>query len=585
MTNNLEITFDQLPLSEPVLRALNDISYEHPTEIQAQAIPLILSGRDVIGKSHTGTGKTLAFGIPAVEQCASHADCREVQTLVLCPTRELAMQACDEIRKLTRYIHGVRVVAVYGGQPIQNQIPQLRRGAQIVIGTPGRVFDLIGRKVLKPQNLKMLVLDEADEMLNMGFREDIESILAFLPEERQTTLFSATMPQAILDITDQYQRDPEMIEVSHGEERTIDTVEQYYYEVPLGSKKDALSLLLQVHDPKLAIVFCNTKKMVDELSMYLTGNGFHVAALHGDMKQESRTAVMQAFKSGRTPILIATDVAARGIDVDDVDAVYNFDIPQDYEYYIHRIGRTGRAGRRGVSYTLAAGRRQVFWVRDIEKFINAKIEHRELPSSKDVVRQKQDELLDELRAQLAKTSDEKANRLIVRMMDEGYSPEQIAEGLMVMLLRREVVNVPTVTPVGAKAELPPPPEGYVRLRFSVGRHQRVAPNHIVAAIADATRVPGKQIQKIYCYGDYSLVEVPSKFKNLIISKANGMKIGGHKTDVRLYDSKPASRKSDDGKRRSEDHVSDVPQKKRGSFMKNFRSKPDSRKGGRGSRRS
>lgn len=578
MTNNLEMTFHQLALSEPILRALDDIAYEHPTEIQAQAIPLILSRKDIIGKSHTGTEKTLAFGIPAVEQCTP--DYREVQTLVLCPTRELAMQACEEIRKLTRYLHGIRIVAVYGGQPIQNQIPQLRRGAQIVIGTPGRVFDLIGRKVLKPQHLKMLVLDEADEMLNMGFREDIEAILAFLPENRQTILFSATMPQAILDITDQYQHEPQMIEVSCGEERTIDTVAQYYYEVPLGNKKDALSLLLQVHDPKLAIIFCNTKKMVDELSMYLTGNGFHVAALHGDMKQESRTAVMQAFKSGKTPFLIATDVAARGIDVDNVDAVYNFDIPQDYEYYIHRIGRTGRAGRQGVSYTLAAGRRQVSWVREIEKFINAKIERRELPNSKEVVRQKQDELLDELRAQLAKMSDEQSNRLIVRMMDEGYSAEQIAEGLMSMLLHREVVHVPTITPVGTKAELPPPPEGYIRLRFSVGRHQRVAPNHIVAAIADATRLPGKQIQKIYCYGDYSLVEVPSKFKNLIISKANGMKIGGHKTDVRLYDSKSVvrtAREHTPKPEKSEAFSSKTTPKKRREFIKKLRSKSQSRK--------
>ena len=373
------VTFDQLGLSPAVLRAIGEMGFEQPTEIQARAIPAVLSGGDIIGRSHTGTGKTMAFGVPAVERCLRHADCRETQVLVLCPTRELAMQACDEIRKLTRYTQAIRAVALYGGQPIQNQIPQLRRGAEIVIGTPGRIMDHIHRHTLKLDNLSMVVLDEADEMLNMGFREDIESILSYMPDGHQTLLFSATMPQAILDITDQYQHDPLMIETQSGPERTMDTIEQYYYEVPLGSKMDALALLLHTHEPKLSIIFCNTKKMVEELNRYLSEHGFHCSMLHGDMKQEARTAVMQAFKSGRTPILIATDVAARGIDVDDVDAVYNFDIPQDYEYYIHRIGRTGRAGKSGMSYTLAAGRRQVFQVRDISRFIGAPIAHKPLP--------------------------------------------------------------------------------------------------------------------------------------------------------------------------------------------------------------
>ena len=320
------VTFDQLGLSPAVLRAIGEMGFEQPTEIQARAIPAVLSGGDIIGRSHTGTGKTMAFGVPAVERCLRHADCRETQVLVLCPTRELAMQACDEIRKLTRYTQAIRAVALYGGQPIQNQIPQLRRGAEIVIGTPGRIMDHIHRHTLKLDNLSMVVLDEADEMLNMGFREDIESILSYMPDGHQTLLFSATMPQAILDITDQYQHDPLMSDTQSGPERTMDTIEQYYYEVPLGSKMDALALLLHTHEPKLSIIFCNTKKMVEELNRYLSEHGFHCSMLHGDMKQEARTAVMQAFKSGRTPILIATDVAARGIDVDDVDAVYNFDI-------------------------------------------------------------------------------------------------------------------------------------------------------------------------------------------------------------------------------------------------------------------
>ncbi|MGM9623696.1 MAG: DEAD/DEAH box helicase [Butyricicoccus porcorum] len=565
------VTFDQLGLSPAVLRAIGEMGFEQPTEIQARAIPAVLSGGDIIGRSHTGTGKTMAFGVPAVERCLRHADCRETQVLVLCPTRELAMQACDEIRKLTRYTQAIRAVALYGGQPIQNQIPQLRRGAEIVIGTPGRIMDHIHRHTLKLDNLSMVVLDEADEMLNMGFREDIESILSYMPDGHQTLLFSATMPQAILDITDQYQHDPLMIETKSGPERTMDTIEQYYYEVPLGSKMDALALLLHTHEPKLSIIFCNTKKMVEELNRYLSEHGFHCSMLHGDMKQEARTAVMQAFKSGRTPILIATDVAARGIDVDDVDAVYNFDIPQDYEYYIHRIGRTGRAGKSGMSYTLAAGRRQVFQVRDISRFIGAPIAHKPLPCTQDIIDRKKDELVAEIRGQLQKPGSSDCNPLIVELMEEGYSPEKLAESMMELLLQREMTDVPVLAiprPVGGKqsgSPLPPPPEGYIRLRFSVGRYQRVAPNHIVAAIAEATRIPGKQIQKIYCYGEYSLVEVPSKYKNVIIQKVSGTKIGGHKVDVRLYDSKNpkaasqgsrrsnAEKPSSRGKRPAENH--------------------------------
>ncbi len=534
------VTFDQLSLSDGVLRALREAGFAAPTEIQAQAIPAVLSGHDVIGRSHTGTGKTMAFGIPAVETCLKHPDSKNTQVLVLCPTRELAMQVCDEIRRLTRYTEGVRTVCVYGGQPIQNQIPRLRRGAEIVIGTPGRVMDHIHRHTLRLDDLSMVVLDEADEMLDMGFREDIESILTFVPGDHQTLLFSATMPQAILDITSQFQTDPVMIETASGDTRTIDTIRQYYYEVPLGKKSDALGLLLHTHEPKLALIFCNTKKMVEELGCYLTEHGFHCSCLHGDLKQEARTAVMNAFKSGRTPLLIATDVAARGIDVDDVDAVYNYDIPQDYEFYIHRIGRTGRAGKEGVSYTLAAGRRQVGQLRDISRFTGAKIERLSLPDIQDIAQKKRDQLLEQLRTQLEQKDNPESGELIVRLIQEGHSAEHLANALLELLLRQEMDNVPELylpknNGKQQGSPLPPVPSGYVRLRFSVGRYQRVAPNHIIAAIADATRIPGKMIQKIYCYGEYSLVEVPSKFKNLVIKKVSGTKIGGHKTDVRVYE--------------------------------------------------
>ncbi len=533
-----QTTFETLGLTSGVIRALTEAGLSTPTEIQTRAIPAILRGQDVIGRSHTGTGKTLAFGIPAVEHCLKHPDCSSPQVLVLCPTRELAMQVCDEIRRMTRFVEGVRTVCVYGGQPIQNQIPQLRRGADIVIGTPGRVIDHIHRKTLRMEQLGMVILDEADEMLDMGFREDIECILTFAPAPHQTLLFSATMPQEILDIANQFQTNPLTIETAADHVRTIDTVQQYYYEVPLGGKSDALGLLLHVHEPQRCIIFCNTKKMVEELNRYLTEHGFHCACLHGDIKQEARTAVMQAFKSGRTPILIATDVAARGIDVDNVSIVYNYDIPQDYEYYIHRIGRTGRAGKEGISYTLAAGRRQVAQLRDIARFTHASIQPLSLPNTDDIRQQKIQHILDELNDELSHSSSQEINEILLRLLQK-TSAEHLAESLLSLLIRREMNDVPHLVLPHSNSRkqgspLPPVPDGYVRLRFSVGRYQRVAPNHITAAIADAARIPGKMIQKIYCYGEYSLVEVPSKFKNRIIKKVNGTKIGGVTTDVRVY---------------------------------------------------
>ncbi len=539
------LTFSDLNLSENILRALQDMGFEAPTEIQSKAIPIIREGHDVLGKSRTGTGKTMAFGIPAVECITPGAG---TQVLVLCPTRELAQQAEGELRKLTRHTEGVRTVAVYGGEPIQNQIPQLRRGAAIVIGTPGRIMDHINRKTLKLDNLKMVILDEADEMLNMGFREDIETILSFVPESRQTVLFSATMPAAILEITKQYQKQPITIEAGMGLERTIDTVEQYYFEVPMSAKMDALVVLLHTHRPKLSIIFCNTKKMVDELARYLGEHGFNAAALHGDMKQEARTAVMNSFKSGRTPILIATDVAARGIDVDGVDVVYNFDIPQDYEYYIHRIGRTGRAGKSGVSYTLAGGRQQIFAVRDIERYCKTKIILKALPRIQDIRERRTNELLLQIRTtlseQLAKAQEtEEASvvphPLIAKFTEEGFDTASLAAVLLDSLLERELSNIPVLIapkPI-QKTPLAPPAEGMVRLRFSVGRNHRVAPNQLVGALTELTEITGKQIGKIYCYGDYSLVEVPVKFKQVVLEKVNGQKINHVRADVRIYDNR------------------------------------------------
>ncbi|MDR3766107.1 MAG: DEAD/DEAH box helicase [Butyricicoccus sp.] len=530
--------FSDLNLSEPVLRALADMGFSAPTDIQARAIPVILQGQDVIGKSHTGTGKTVAFGVPSVLHTVPGG---KTQVLILCPTRELAMQAEGELRKICKYIEGVRVLAVYGGDPITTQIRQLSRGAQIVVGTPGRVMDLMRRHALRLEDLRVAVLDEADEMLSMGFREDIETILQASPEARQTVLFSATMPPEILEITGEYQRDPVLIEAGNTAERTMDTIQQYYFEVPRGEKERALTLLLHAQQPRLSIVFCNTKKMVDELGRYLGEHGFQASALHGDMKQDMRTSVMNSFKSGRTPILIATDVAARGIDVDDVDAVYNFDIPQDFEYYIHRIGRTGRAGRTGASYTLIDGPRQAAVIRSIERFTRAKIARMPLPDYEAIAGQRSQAIGQSIRAAMLEQANGEDSRfsaqsLLCALLDEGFSPEQVAEAALSQLIAREMACIPEVR---APKRAQPKPlaalrEGCVRLRVSVGRNQKVAPNHIVAAIAECTGISGKRIGKIQCYGDYSLAEVPEELANRIVHEVSGMPIGGIPADLRIY---------------------------------------------------
>lgn len=535
-------SFSELNLPDSILRALGDMGFSAPTEIQARAIPAILDGQDIIGKSHTGTGKTVAFGVPSV----MHTEPTGVtQTLVLCPTRELAMQAEGELRKICKYVEGVRVLAVYGGDPITSQIRQLGRGIEIVVGTPGRVMDLMRRHALELDGLTLAVLDEADEMLNMGFREDIETILQTTPPTRQTVLFSATMPPEILEITGEYQREPALIEAGNTAERTMDTISQYYFEVPRGEKERALTLLLHAQQPRLSIIFCNTKKMVDELGRYLGEHGFQASALHGDMKQDMRTSVMNSFKSGRTPILIATDVAARGIDVDDVDAVYNFDIPQDFEYYIHRIGRTGRAGRTGASYTLIDGPRQAAMIRSIERFTHAKIERAPLPDYQAIAAQRSETLGETIRAALLEKANGADGRFSARpVLDkleaEGFTAEQIAEAALEHLIAREMACIPEVrAPKPVKpGPLPELNEGCVRLRVSVGRSRKVAPNHIVAAIAEVTGISGKRIGKIQCYSDYSLVEVPQELARRIVREVSGMPIGGVPADLRLYQEGP-----------------------------------------------
>ena len=539
----MSITFRDFPLSEAIQRAVAEVGYTEPTPIQAQSIPLILEGKDVIGRSHTGTGKTAAFGLPAIEMI--DPDLEGVQVLALCPTRELAMQAAAEVEKFARYKKGVKVVAVYGGASMEKQIFQLKKGANFVIGTPGRIMDHLRRRTLRLGSLRMVILDEADEMLNMGFREDIETILAQAPEERQTVLFSATMPQPILDITREYQKDPVMVAIGSERSRTAENIEQFYFDCPMGRKMDVLNLLLAKYDPKLSVAFCNTKKMVDELSEYLTNAGYQAVGIHGDMRQSARTQVMASFKSHRTRILIATDVAARGIDVENVDAVFNFDIPQDIEFYVHRIGRTARAGKEGKAYTLISGRRQFYQLRDIMASTGAKIVQAEIPSASEIYESRLSQFAASLAESLAQPLPE-GEAMLHRLTGMGLTAEQVAEAALERLLAGQRKALPEVQVVSRRGESRDGKQTGVVL--SIGRRQRIAPNFILGAIADATGIPGKQVGKIDIYDDYTVVQLGAEDARLTAETMATCRINGHKTEVRLLTKADLAGKNAGGRR-------------------------------------
>lgn len=441
-TENTEegLRYEEAGIDKRILRAVKELGFEHMTPIQEQAIPLFMTGRDIIGQAQTGTGKTAAFGIPILQKVDPQD--RSLQAVILCPTRELAMQAADELRKFAKYMDSVKVLPVYGGQEIYKQIKNLKTGVQIVVGTPGRVMDHMRRHTLKFDHVHTIVLDEADEMLNMGFREDIETILKEMPQERQTGLFSATMPKPILEITKTYQKDAAYIKMT-PKEVTIPLIKQAYYQVRKQDKEEVLCRLIDYYDPKRALIFCNTKRMVDELTEHLKGRGYEVEGLHGDLTQGQRDTVMNLFRGGRTNILIATDVAARGIDVSDVEAVYNYDVPEDIEYYVHRIGRTGRAGKTGRSFTLVVGR-EAYKIRDIERICHTKIKERKIPNAADIIARKSEKILKEAYEVIEGEDISRAMESILDAVALGqYSATQIAAAFMKMKLGDEPQDIRT----------------------------------------------------------------------------------------------------------------------------------------------
>ncbi len=368
-------TFSDLGLSDEIIRSVSTMGFEEATPIQQETIPLAMQGRDIIGQAQTGTGKTAAFGIPLLEKLA--IDSERIQGIVLTPTRELAVQVAEELNKLGQF-KGIHTLPIYGGQEIERQIRALKKRPHVIVATPGRLMDHMRRHTIRLQEIKIVILDEADEMLNMGFVEDIETILQEIPEERQTLLFSATMPRQIQNLAQRFMKNPEIIRTK-SKEITVSNIEQHYMEVQEKLKFDVLCRLLDIQSPELAIVFGRTKRRVDELSEALTKRGYSAEGIHGDLTQSKRDSVMRQFKDGTIEVLVATDVAARGLDIGGVTHVYNFDIPQDPEGYVHRIGRTGRAGKTGLAQTFVTPR-EMDHLRLIEQIIQRKMIRKPVPT-------------------------------------------------------------------------------------------------------------------------------------------------------------------------------------------------------------
>ena len=507
------ITFQDFNISQKTLQAIQDMGFEEPTPIQVSTIPAILEGRDVTGQAQTGTGKTAAFGVPAIEQVDT-AD-PDTQILVLSPTRELAIQTAEEFARLAKHHHGLNILPIYGGQPIERQFRGLRRGAQVIVGTPGRVLDHLDRGTLTFASVKMVILDEADQMLDMGFREDIEKILNETPDGRQTVLFSATLPGPILEISKRFQKNPEVISVAR-KEVTVPQIEQLYLEVRSRNKLEILCRLLDMYDPELSLIFSNTKQGVDELTGHLQTRGYFAEGLHGDMKQSQRDRVMAKFRAGTIDILVATDVAARGIDVLDVDLVINYDVPQDIEYYIHRIGRTARAGRTGRAITFV-GPREYYKLRTIQNYTKIRIGRIPLPTPGDVEESRTRKLIDRVQQIIDEGSLERYMTLAEKIVSEDYTSLEVAAALLKLELGTGTQGFP---------QEERPAGGPVRLTIPLGRKDQIRPKDIVGALAGETGIPGRSIGAIDIYETYSTVEVPPDAVDQVIERMRGKTIAG-----------------------------------------------------------
>lgn len=448
-------TFKELGLSESLLKSVMNMGFEEATPIQEQTIPLALEGKDVIGQAQTGTGKTAAFGIPLIQKITETSE--DIQGIVLTPTRELAVQVAEELNKIGQF-KAIRSLPIYGGQEIDRQIRALKKRPHIIVATPGRLMDHMRRRTIRLQNIDMVVLDEADEMLNMGFLEDIETILQEVPEKRQTLLFSATMPKRIQNLAEKFMKTPELISIK-GKEVTVANIEQNYMEVPEKMKFDVLCRLLDIQSPDLSIIFGRTKSRVDELSEALNKRGYSAEGIHGDLTQSKRDSVMRQFKEGTIEVLVATDVAARGLDISGVTHVYNFDIPQDPESYVHRIGRTGRAGKAGLAITFVTPR-EIGHLRLIEQITKRKITRKGIPTMIEAIEGQQRITVEKLLRVIAEEDIQNYKGIAEDLLEETDSVTLLSAALKIM----------TKEPVESDIEL----SGVapLRVKSSQGRHEQ-----------------------------------------------------------------------------------------------------------------
>ena len=521
-------SFDQFGLSEELIKAVNALGYETPSPIQEKTIPLIMEGRDIIGQAQTGTGKTAAFALPMLHKIDPKS--KKVQALVLAPTRELAIQVAEAIHSYAKHMGRVRILPVYGGQSISQQIRHLKRGVQIVVGTPGRVMDHIRRETLDIASLKVMVLDEADEMLRMGFIDDVEWILSHTPDTRQTALFSATMPRQIRRIAERYLKDAANVEIKQST-LTVPKIKQYFISLPERQKAEALIKILEVQSTpgEAVLIFHRTKIGTTKLTDKLQARGYAAEAMNGDMNQNQRESVIKRMKNGRIEIVVATDVAARGLDVEHITTVINYDMPSDTESYVHRIGRTGRAGREGKAI-LFVTHRQRRMMQDIERYTKQKIESLRLPTEADVAARRAEKLKKEIISTLEK-KDLTLYRDLVDSLAEETSVDlsEIAAAAAYLSAGDKIIEISkgSDTKQFSYSE-----EGMVRMLIDVGRRHRVSPGDIVGAIANEADIPGKVIGAIDVNKNYTLVDIPSQFVEQVLETMRGSSIRGQRMNLR-----------------------------------------------------
>ncbi|HKI03970.1 MAG TPA: DEAD/DEAH box helicase [Thermoanaerobaculia bacterium] len=520
------MTFASLGLSEPIQKAIGELGYEAPTPIQEKTIPPMLAGRDVLGQAQTGTGKTAAFAIPILEKIdpALHA----VQALVLAPTRELAIQVAEAIHSYSKYVGRIGVLPVYGGQPIQLQLKRLDRGVHVVVGTPGRVMDHLRRGTLRLDAVRVVVLDEADEMLRMGFLEDVEWILSQAPAGRQTALFSATLPREVRRISERYLKSPVLIEIER-KTLTVPTIDQRYINVSPQQKLDALARILETETTDAVLIFTRTKNGAAELSERLQGRGYAAEEMHGDMGQAQRESVIRRLKAGQVEIVVATDVAARGLDVERISHVINYDIPNDVEAYVHRIGRTGRAGRSGIAVLFVLPRERRMMV-EIERFTGQRITPMKMPSQADVAARRIGMFKDSIRQSVEEGDLDLYLTLVEELVEEGLELAEIAAAAA-RLARGDKPLTVEVEPQAR--EVPRAEDGMVRLFIAAGSRAGVRPGDIVGAIANEAGVPGKSIGSIDIYDGFTFVELPSQYKDQVLEKMSRATIRGRPVEIRV----------------------------------------------------